>query len=111
MQELGVGGPKIYSQYGLVSSDYNHGKATLNTAYPARLSAAVHEIGHALGLDHTQNKDSVMYPVDQGKTTLTTQDLDNLKKFINKFNSKLTRLFDVPHETYTKKVVKTFILS
>lgn len=80
MQELGVGGPKIYSQYGLIRSDYNHGKATLNTAYPARLSAAIHEIGHAFGLDHTQNKDSVMYPVDQGKTTLSAQDVANLKK-------------------------------
>lgn len=80
VQELGVGGPKIYSQTGFVNIDYNHGKATLNTAYPPRLSAAIHEIGHALGLDHTKDKTSVMYPVDQGVTELSEQDINNLKK-------------------------------
>lgn len=80
VQELGIGGPKIYSQTGLVNINYNHGKATLNTAYSPRLSAAIHEIGHALGLDHAKDKTSVMYPVDQGVTELSEQDINNLKK-------------------------------
>jgi len=79
-QELGVGGPEIYSQTGFVNIDYNHGKATLNNAYPPRLSAAIHEVGHALGLNHTENKNSVMYPVDQGITALSEQDINNLRK-------------------------------
>lgn len=80
LQELGVGGPQIYPQLGLNGYDLNSGQAQLNATYPPRLSVALHEIGHALGLDHTENRESIMYPIDQGKTTFAPQDLANLRK-------------------------------
>lgn len=80
LQELGVGGPRVYPQIGLNGYDLNSGQAQLNAAYPPRLSVAIHEIGHALGLDHTQNRNSVMYPLDQGKIKLSAQDLANLRR-------------------------------
>nr|WP_263849375.1 M10 family metallopeptidase domain-containing protein [Secundilactobacillus similis] len=44
---------------------------------------ATHELGHALGLDHSTSKLSVMYPVDQSRTTLSTADLNALKAIYN----------------------------
>lgn len=78
--ELGEGGPQIIKQ-SYPSHTMNHATASLNLAYPEAisLSAAIHETGHALGLDHSQDKDSVMYPVDQGKTTLSSGDIAGLK--------------------------------
>ncbi|WP_225352031.1 matrixin family metalloprotease [Secundilactobacillus similis] len=46
-------------------------------------SVATHELGHALGLDHSTSKLSVMYPVDQSRTTLSTADLNALKAIYN----------------------------
>jgi predicted Zn-dependent protease len=40
----------------------------------------MHELGHALGLDHSTSKTSVMYPVDQGVSQLSAEDLAGLKK-------------------------------
>ncbi|MCF7523482.1 matrixin family metalloprotease [Levilactobacillus brevis] len=36
-------------------------------------------MGHALGLDHSLNRRSVMYPIDQGLTQLSAGDLKALK--------------------------------
>lgn len=83
--ELGKGGPEIVKRItstGDVTAIVNRGTARLNVNYQdaIALPVALHELGHALGLDHnTQSKASVMYPIDQGVTTLSTDDLNGLK--------------------------------
>lgn len=83
--ELGHGGPEVIQQTGMNAYTVNHAKASLNVRYAesVQLSVAVHELGHALGLDHSSNRNSVMYPVDQGETSLSSGDLEGLKAIYN----------------------------
>lgn len=78
MLELGKGGPEI--TYSVIKS-FNHRQAGLNLTYPESVaeSVAIHEVGHALGLAHSSNQQSVMYPIDQGHTVLTKADLSALE--------------------------------
>lgn len=79
--ELGEGGPKIIRKYNLFHSQTtNHATASVNTTYQAAIakSVAMHELGHALGLDHSDQLGSIMYPIDQGVTILSTEDLAGL---------------------------------
>jgi len=77
--ELGNGGPSA-----LTINHYaiNSAQAGLNITYPnlsVKNSVALHELGHALGLAHSSYTNSIMYPVDQGVTTLSTADLNGLR--------------------------------
>ncbi|MCT3399247.1 matrixin family metalloprotease [Lentilactobacillus hilgardii] len=81
--ELGLGGPKIYPWVGSHNYDLNRGKAGLNAEYPQssmQLSVTMHEIGHVLGLDHSMKRSSIMFPVDQGRTSFSKEDLATLRK-------------------------------
>jgi len=80
--ELGHGGPVITKSISIRGTQYwNNAKASLNGSYSTAFSkaVAVHELGHALGLDHSQSTLSVMYPVSQGRTALAAADIASLK--------------------------------
>ena len=50
-----------------------------NTTALKRLIA--HELGHALGLDHTENQESIMYYINQGKNfALTKEDIEEYNR-------------------------------
>lgn len=87
--ELGVGGPEIMEQRGLVSRIANHASAKLNIYYGKSISQSVatHEIGHALGLDHSTSLRSIMYPLDRGQVTLSQADINGLKAIYGEANS------------------------
>ncbi|AYM03426.1 matrixin family metalloprotease [Levilactobacillus yiduensis] len=78
--ELGKGGPEIEEVSGFQGYTANHARAGVNLQYPqgVKLSVALHEVGHALGLDHSSSRRSVMYPIDQGKSALSAGDLKAL---------------------------------
>lgn len=81
--ELGHGGPQITKQVSIRGVKYwNTATASLNGDYSAAFSkaVAVHELGHALGLDHSTSTQSVMYPVSQGKSVLSDGDVAALQE-------------------------------
>ncbi|WP_125574255.1 matrixin family metalloprotease [Levilactobacillus huananensis] len=79
--ELGEGGPEIERYVGLGTYTINRAHAGMNLAHPQtgiRTSVAIHEVGHAIGLDHSESRRSVMYPMDQGHLKLSAADLKTL---------------------------------
>ena len=77
--ELGNGGPSslVINHFAI-----NTAQAGLNLQYPdlsIKDSVAVHELGHALGLAHSSSTKSVMYPMDQGISTLSQGDINGLR--------------------------------
>lgn len=85
--ELGLGGPGIVHETNAFQTIvYNHASAELNITYAKSISlaVAVHEIGHALGLDHSNDVNSVMYPLDRGVTTLSAGDIAALREIYTK---------------------------
>ncbi|GEO69690.1 matrixin family metalloprotease [Levilactobacillus acidifarinae] len=81
--ELGHGGPEIIEETSTLgaSATWNHATASLNGDYDKAYTdtVAIHELGHALGLDHSKSHQSVMYPYSEGRTQLSQADLTSLK--------------------------------
>ena len=71
-----------------------------------------HEMGHALGLEHVQNKKSLMYYLmkDQNKKnfTLTKEDIEELNRVchIEKKYSKIKKTYDFIKNTYSSLMKK-----
>lgn len=81
--ELGRGGPVIFWEFGpFTPRTWNRAVASLNGHDPGAFTTAVavHEVGHALGLGHSAQPNSVMYPYTNGTTRLSIADLAGLKK-------------------------------
>ena len=80
--ELGEGGPQIIQRVSVAgTTSINHATASLNGDYSESFSDAVatHELGHALGLGHSQLLNSVMYPISQGRSKLSSGDVAGLQ--------------------------------
>ncbi|HEY3322475.1 MAG TPA: PKD domain-containing protein [Planctomycetota bacterium] len=53
---------------------------TVNQGDVSVAAVSLHEMGHLTGLDHTNNPETVMYPVSQGLTVLSQGELDGARK-------------------------------
>lgn len=85
--ELGRGGPVIFWEFGpFAPRTWNHAVASLNGHDPGAFTTAVavHEVGHALGLGHSAQPNSVMYPYTNGTTRLSVADLAGLRRLYQK---------------------------
>lgn len=85
--ELGTGGPELtYKTNDPSKSAINHASAKINMNYPESVSDSVtmHELGHALGLNHSTDTSSIMYPTNQGVKSLSSDDIAGLKAIYNK---------------------------
>ncbi|MEX2013071.1 MAG: matrixin family metalloprotease, partial [Candidatus Levyibacteriota bacterium] len=60
--------------------DPNNNTITIYFAsnYSELIHTLTHEFGHALGMQHVENSQSIMYPYTTSSVTLTPEDLEQL---------------------------------